>query len=220
MTTAVSIFAVVSLVLVGLWGFWIWKRASSPERMSFHIGAWSAAFGTLILGFLIALSVYYIQEEQQRSAEESQAGATKARLLSLFNTELSGDLQALKMRVAANQNSQLNTIYHTQYDPIYNSPLKSEFWRIISTSGDMKVLNDLDVVYALSQAYENIAYTDYWEHRLIDVLNSSGIAITVNTPDGGKMPLAVSVLANVVPTYEPTRQAVETAIGALKTPTK
>jgi hypothetical protein len=80
-----------SFIFVGFCGIWLWKRSYRPEQDSLLVGAWSAAAGTLF-GFLVALSVYYIQAEQQHSAEESQAAATRARIITLLKTELSYDL--------------------------------------------------------------------------------------------------------------------------------
>ena len=74
---AVSISLFVLIVLVILCGWWLWQCLDRPEQHSFLIGAWSAAFGTFIFGLLVALSVFHVQENQQNSAEESQAVATK-----------------------------------------------------------------------------------------------------------------------------------------------
>ena len=210
---AISISIFVLSILLILCGGLLWKRLDRPEQHSFLIGAWSAAFGTLVFGFLVALAVYYIQANQQNAAEESQAVATKARLISLLNSELSDDLQAIKTRLEAK----------TQDDvlgAIYKLPLKSGFWRIISNSGDMKAMKDLDVVYAVSEAYASVENTDRWEHRLLDVVSGSGVAVDVTRPDGSKTSLSHYVFNAVVPTYEPTKQAVVKAIGALKTPTE
>ena len=36
---------------------------------------------------------------------------------------------------------------------IYKLPLNYLFWRTISNSGDMKAIKDLDVIYAVSEAW-------------------------------------------------------------------
>jgi hypothetical protein len=151
----------------------IWTRARS-----LLIGAWSAAAGTLI-GFLVALSVYYIQAEQQNSVEESQSAATRARLITLLKSELSYDLQAINQKEGKTLPAAVNAI---------KLPLKFGFWRMISNSGDMKVMKDLDVIYALSGVYANIDNTDYWEHKYIDAMTGAASTVTHTNPDGGQMP--------------------------------
>jgi len=55
---------------------------------------------------------------------------------------------------------------------------------MISNSGDMKVMKDLDIIYALSDAYANIDNTYYLEHKYIDAMTGAASTVTHTNPDG------------------------------------
>lgn len=210
---AVFISILVLLVLAILCGMFLWKRLDRPERHGFLIEAWSAAFGTLVFGFLVALAVYYIQSNQQSEAEKSQTVATIDRLISILSSEISDNLLALMARLGAKTKDDILL-------SIYKSPLKYGFWRIVSNSGDMKSIKDLEVIYAVSEAYASIENTYNWENRLLDLLSGLGNAVELIRPDGSKTALSHSVLDAAVRTYEPTKQAAAKAIDALRTQTE
>jgi hypothetical protein len=65
---------IVVTILVVLWGLWLAKQFwfRPTEWANFIIAAWSAAFATLIFGFIVGYSIYYIQHSQETSEHRQE----------------------------------------------------------------------------------------------------------------------------------------------------
>jgi hypothetical protein len=74
-----------------------------------------------------------------------------------------------------------------QRDNVFNpggARLKNEFWKIASLSGDLRWVDDPDLLNLIAQAYFDIEVAADWDRRLTDSLTGPAITITLNFHDG------------------------------------
>ncbi|MGO8976394.1 MAG: hypothetical protein ACLQNV_23075 [Steroidobacteraceae bacterium] len=172
----------------------------------------SAVLSALVFGLIVGLSIYYLQHSQDAQerarAEQQQAHLARERIVSLIRRELSYDLEAIRAR---RQTADLNTAFIQ----IYQKPLKIDFWRSISTTGDLKFLNDFDLLYKVADAYFSVNATMGWEEKLANVISTASRAVTMTGPDGKSTSLVEVVFSLASQSYSGTEAALVEAIGTL-----
>jgi hypothetical protein len=208
-------YMLIGFTILGvlLWGLWLarkfWSRPT--DWANFMIAAWSAAFATMIFGFVVGYGIYYIQSSNENATREAQEARqsldNRTRILSFLKTELTYNRDTLRAR-GSDSNQALARIQDT--------PLKNEFWKIVSGSGDLRWIGDYSLLYKIADAYFYLAQTMYWEHQMLEATTSVGIAMTVNRPDGTSVSLARHLWSIASPTYLRTQEALTAALSAIE----
>jgi hypothetical protein len=209
-----AVYVLIGLSILGviLWGVWLAKQfwLRPTEWANFVIAAWSAVFATLIFGLIVGLSLYYVQhtqESEEHTAQQvKQAAENRSRILALTKTELEYNQQTLHARIAdATQAA----------DHIRTAPLKNEFWKMLSASGDVRWISNYELLYKISNAYFRLENTMYWEHQFLEAATSTGIAMMVTMSNGTSMPLVAYVWSLTAPTYPEAEKAVTVALEGI-----
>ena len=147
------------------------------------------------------------QESQERAEQESKhALDNRTRILALTTTELTYNRDALQAR---------GPDHHQSLAQIHATPLKNDFWKMLSASGDIRWISDYDLLYKLSNAYFRLENTMYWEHQFLEAATSTGIAMTVKMSDGTSMSLAQYVWSLTAPTYPEAEKSITGALEAI-----
>jgi hypothetical protein len=189
------------------------KYWSSPALwQSLEVTVPSAVLSALIFGLIVGLSIYYLQHsedtQERMRAEQQQTHLARERIVSLLRRELSYDLEAIRAR---RQAADLNAAFVQ----IYQKPLKIDFWHSISSTGDLKFLNDFDLLYKVADAYFGVNATMGWEEKLANVISTASRAVTVAGADGKSVSLVEVVFGLASQSYSGTEAALVEAIGAL-----
>jgi hypothetical protein len=95
------------------------------------------------------------------------------------------------------------------------NPLRTEFWKSLLSSGDLKSLRDFDLLYTIAEAYAQIGNVREWEDRLAAISTGAGSTITMTLTDGRKVTMLENSYGWVVPTFTVTEDAIKRAIEAL-----
>ncbi len=216
----VSLFVVVfaigllCAVVLLVWSIVVVRKywSSPPLWQSLEVTVPSAVLSALVFGLIVGLSIYYLQhseDTQERArAQRQQAHLARERIVSLIRRELSYDLEAVRARRKA---ADLNTAFIQ----IYRKPLKIDFWHSISSTGDLKFLNDFDLLYKVADAYFSVNATMGWEEKLANVITTASRAVTMNGADGKSVSLMEVVFSLASQSYPGAEAAIVEAVGAL-----
>ena len=204
----VILFAIGLLCAVVLlfWSITVVRKywSSPPLWQSLEVTVPSAVLSALVFGLIVGLSIYYLQHSEDTQervrAEQQQTLLARERIISLIRRELSYDLEAVKAR---RQTADLNTAFVQ----IYQKPLKSDFWHSISSTGDLKFLNDFDLLYKVADAYSSVNATMGWEERLANVISTASRAVTMTGADGKSISLMEVVFSLASQSYSGTEAA-------------
>lgn len=206
----IIIVVVLACFLFVIWGAWLIRKFwTKPQALgNLQIAAWTQFFGTLLFGMIVGLSIYYLQttndEAARKQAADKLATANATRILTLVKNELGYNLEALQSRESSDILSAIQT-----------APLKSDFWRMIATSGDAKWINNFDLLYKISEAYFRLEQAIAWEKRFLDALASVATTITVTVGDKS-VPLTQYNLTLAKQTYGPASTAVNAALSEVE----
>jgi hypothetical protein len=91
------------------------------------------------------------------------------------------------------------------------SPLKNEFWNSLLSSGELKNIRDFDLLYAVTEAYAQVAILRVWEDRLAGIVTGSGSTIAMALSDGRFVSMFANVYSWVVPTFATAEDAITRA---------
>jgi len=205
---ALFLIALVILLFLGLLLFRS-TRASPEQRFGFIAAVFVQLVGTIAFGAVVSYSLFTIQHAQELSEKQrgdvDVAAANKKRVISYIKAELSYDLDAIKVKRGAG----------TVLDfAIQKTPLKSEFWKIAGLSGDLKWIDDVELLNLVADAYFNVDNVRSWEARFLDATFGTGLVMTVNV-GGQSMPMRDFVKNFVRDTYAPAAITVEAALAKL-----
>jgi hypothetical protein len=96
------------------------------------------------------------------------------------------------------------------------NPLRTEFWKSVLSSGDLKSLRDFDLLYSIAEAYAQIGNVREWEDRLAAIPTGAGRTITMTLAHSRKgNDVGKYIYGWVVPTFTVTEDAIKRAIEAL-----
>ncbi len=205
-TEKLTIFFGLALVAFAVLGLLLYRTMSAKRRIEFQIALLIQLLGTVAFGAVVTYSLYTIQHSQD--AQEKQqldaqvAAENKKRVLGFIRDELSYDLLALNNR-----------------DGIFDASkqqFKSEFWKIAGLSGDLKWVDDAQLLNTISQAYFDIGISAAWESRLTDAAFGPGSAITLTFSDGKRVQLAEFLSPFTMNSYKTAKASVSAAIDKLK----
>lgn len=172
----VIIYVVATGVIFAL-GAALYRISSKDQRTEFQNRLFIQLLGTVALGAVVTFSVYTIEHsreaEQKLALEKKVAFENKMRVIGNIRQELAYNKQALTER--ADQ----------PFDAGGNR-LKTEFWKIAGLSGDLRWLDDPDLLSSIAQAYFDVDVAAEWERRLIDVITGPALTITMNFGDGSR----------------------------------
>jgi hypothetical protein len=206
----VFLFLIALIVLLFL-GLLLFRstRASPEQRFGFIAAVFVQLIGTIAFGAVVSYSLFTIQHAQEISERQrvdvDLAAANKKRVISYIKAELSYDLDAIKVKRGAG----------TVLDfAIQKTPLKSDFWKIAGLSGDLKWIDDIELLNLVADAYFNVDNVRTWETRFLDATFGTGLVMTVNV-GGQSMPMRDFVTNFVRDTYAPATSAVEAALAKL-----
>jgi uncharacterized membrane protein len=205
---ALFLIALVVLLFLGLLLFRS-TRASPEQRFGFIAAVFIQLIGTIAFGAVVSYSLFKIQHAQELSEKQrgdvDVAATNKKRVISYIKAELSYDLDAIKVKRGAS----------TVLDfAVQKTPLKSDFWKIAGLSGDLKWIDDVELLDLIAQAYFNIDNVHSWEIRFLDATFGMGLVMTVNV-GGQTMPMRDFVTNFLKDTYPPAVGAIEAALAKL-----
>ena len=206
----VALFLIALVVLLFL-GLLLLRstRASPEQRFGFIAAVFVQLIGTIAFGAVISYSLFTIQHAQEASERQrgdvDVAAANKKRVISYVKAELSYDLDAIKVKRGAGAVLDF---------AIQKTPLKSDFWKIAGLSGDLKWIDDVELLNLIAEAYFNVDNVRSWETRFLDATFGTGLVMTVNV-GGQSMPMRDFVTNFVRDTYAPAANAVEVALAKL-----
>jgi len=201
-------------VVLLVWSISVVRKywSSPPLWQSLEVTVPSAVLSALVFGLIVGLSIYYLQHSEdtreRARAEQQQALLARERIVSLIRRELSYNLEAVRAR---RQVTDLNNAFVQ----IYQRPLKIDFWRSISSTGDLKFLNDFDLLYKVADAYFGVNATMGWEEKLANVISTASRAVTMTGTDGKSISLMEVVFSLASQSYSGTEAALVEAIAAL-----
>jgi hypothetical protein len=188
-------------------------RANPRHRASLAISAFGAALSGAVFATIVGMSINYFQRSQEAAervrVEQQHETEIKNRIVALTKRELSEDLDIVTATKAAGSNLDQAFIV------IARSPLKTEFWKSVLSSGDLKSLRDYDLLYSVAEAYAQISTLRDWEDRLAGIVTGIGRAMPVKLPDGREVSLFENVYGWITPSFNTTEEAIKRAIAAL-----
>jgi hypothetical protein len=193
--------------------FIFWRLRSHPRHLAaLGVASFSAALSGLVFALTVSLSVYYYQHSQATielaRIEQQHEDEARARIVTLTKRELSDNLAVIKSVKAAPNLEQAFTI-------MIRSPLKTEFWKSLLSSGDLKNIGDFDLLYSIAEAYAQVVTLGAWEDRLAEIATGSGSTISIKLPDGRSVGMFENVYGWIVPNFTTAEDAIGRAIGAL-----
>jgi len=154
----VALFLIALVVLLFL-GLLLLRstRASPEQRFGFIAAVFVQLIGTIAFGAVISYSLFTIQHAQEASERQrgdvDVAAANKKRVISYIKAELSYDLDAIKVKRGAGAVLDF---------AIQKTPLKSDFWKIAGLSGDLKWIDDVELLNLIAEAYFNVDNVRSW----------------------------------------------------------
>src|SRR5262245_64007705 len=168
------VFAIVAIAAIGY--------AAKHNTRSFldnAVGNLLATMIGLILGVTIALQINGYQQREQtrqeRAARDEESSQQKKRVLELTRQELAFDLEQIKSR------------WNGPKRQVTLPPLKTDLWRALAASGDIKWINSPPLLDAVSTAYFWINITAQLETKAFDVGYYPGLTVRPSvTPEGWK----------------------------------
>lgn len=127
----------------------------------------------VIVGIPIALSINRSQLATEEAANHAKQVAEhkkrKDTILSLLRTELQQNLQDLHERMKEMQTSGKRAVFV--------NPLRDEVWGALSDGGEIKWIDDLDLLAHLAAAYHEIKNTIFLERKFLETLHFPGMRI-------------------------------------------
>jgi hypothetical protein len=205
---AIFLIALIFLLFLGLLLFRS-TRASPDQRFGFVAAVFVQLIGTIAFGAVVSYSLFMIQHAQElsekRRGDMDVTAANKKRVISYIKAELSYDLDAIKVKRGSG----------TVLDfAIQKTPLKSDVWKIAGLSGDLKSIDDVELLDLVAQAYFNVDNVHTWEIRFLDATFGTGLVMTVNV-GSQTMPMRDFVTNFLKETYPPAIGAIEAALAKL-----
>lgn len=210
MTTSTALVAlfVAALAAIVVLGIALYRTtAEFPERrLQFQTSLLVQLLGSIVFGAIVTYSIYVIQHAQQ--AEEKHiadlqiAADNKTRVLRFIKDELSYNLAALKARDGS-------------IDVIGKNPLKSDFWKISGLSGDLKWIEDVELLNLIAQAYFEIENDSALEARYIDASIGTGSTITLTFSNGQQLRPQAYIGSIISQTYASSQASINAALKRL-----
>ena len=196
------------LVAIVILGFLLHRSTKEfPERrLQLQISLFIQLLGSIVFAGIVTYSIYVIEHAQQ--AEEKRvddlaiAASNKTRVLRFIKEELNYNLEVIKSRDGNMGN-------------IPAQPLKSDFWRITGLSGDLKWIDDIEMLNSVAQAYFDIGQLEAWETRFLDANLGITSTLSLNLNNGQQMPLKQYIASTMGPRYDKAKLAIEKALGRL-----
>jgi hypothetical protein len=201
-----TIFYLLALLAFALLGFLLYRTISPRRRIEFQIALLIQLLGTVAFGAVVTYSLYQVQhsqeaKEKQRN-ETALAASNKTRVLGFIKDELAYDLSSLKGRDGSVNLIQLH-------------PLKSDYWRIAGLSGDLKWIENVELLNAIAQAYFEIENNSAWEQRYVEASIGTGSTITLNFSNGQSLRPQAFVSSMLSQSYASATSAIEAALKRL-----
>ncbi len=194
---------VISIVAATIWYFV--KHFKSPTFVESTMGNLFATLIGVIVGIPIALYINRAQLETEEAASHAkQATEHKKRketILSLLRAELQQNLQDLHER--------RKEIQAGGKREVFVDPLRAEVWLALSDGGEIKWIDDLELLAHLAAAYHQIKNTIFLERKFLETLHFPGMKIKVD-----KYPHD-HLLDYIVATDTRILGAIETAVHAI-----
>jgi hypothetical protein len=201
-----TIYYLAALLTFAVLGFLLYRTMSPSRRIEFQISLLIQLLGTVAFGAVVTYSLYQIQhsqeaEEKQRN-ESALAASNKTRVLAFIKDELAYDLASLKNRDGSINLIQLH-------------PLKSDYWRIAGLSGDLKWIEDAELLNAIAQAYFEIENNSAWESRYVEASIGTGSTITLTFGNGQQLRPQAFLSSMLSQSYASAKSAIEAALKRL-----
>jgi hypothetical protein len=125
----------------------------------------SDVISSVILGTIIAFAFYKFQKKDAERAEkeklEKERQMRKKKILDLVSKELLVNYKVVRLFLQTYGKSQIE--HMEKFDVIYSFAyqMKDELWRAFSDGGELRWINDIDVLDKLTSAYHSIYKIKY-----------------------------------------------------------
>jgi hypothetical protein len=200
-----ALFWTVFILVLAL-GTWLGVAYWSDAFRDAFVSSLLATTLGLILGVPIALKINGYQERHQEAQaqheRDEEAKTQKARVLGLLEQELRSNLDGLTERVKPNR-------------PVPIAPLKMEFWRALSASGETKWIDDLSLLSVISTAYYHLGITAALESKFADIVYYPGLTVRPGSPPPGWKPLGEQIMDLLNGTDRDTVAAVSASVSKI-----
>jgi hypothetical protein len=205
-TEKLSTFYLLALVAFALLGALLYRVMPPERRVEFQITLLVQLLSTVALGAIVTYSLYAIEHSQQAREKEQQdaraASENKKRVLGFIKSELSYDLSTLKARDGT-------------IPPMELHPLKSDYWRISGLSGDLRWVEDADLLNLIAQAYFEIESNAAWETRYVEATMGTGAAMMLTFGNGQQVKPQMFVYGMLQQSYASAVTSIDAALKRL-----
>ncbi|MDP1678283.1 MAG: hypothetical protein Q8L88_15605 [Bacteroidota bacterium] len=141
-------------------------------RQNLMAGLLSTLVG-LVIGIPIALRLNHIQEKNDLTKKENEDIERKRRIIKIIQNELLFNNDRLVERQPNEQNAERIVTTET---------LKDELWNSLSDGGELRYINDPELLDLISKAYYYIRIIKYLEDKYFESIHFPGLMVKQGSP--------------------------------------